>query len=213
MEKSSKGQQTKEKLIDAALQQFTAHGYHGTSMRQIAEAAGLAVGGIYNHFHSKEEILKAVILAYHPLTLIAPQLATTQGETLEAFLRHATRQLFAAFAERPILVNLFMVELLEFEGVHLPELFETLWPKVMLFTQRMIALEPRLQCLPPVALMRIFLGSVLGFLATGVLLSKLPIAHTQPMGTADDLITVLVHGLLASAEAQMESSQERGNEP
>ena len=72
--KVSKGQQTRDRLIEAALQQFTATGYHGASMRQIAEAAGVAVGGIYNHFASKEEMLKAVVLAYHPLNLIAPRL-------------------------------------------------------------------------------------------------------------------------------------------
>lgn len=195
--KVTKGQQTRERLIEAALQQFTATGYHGASMRQIAEAAGVAVGGIYNHFSSKEEILKAVILAYHPVNIILPTLAKTEGETLEEFLRDAATQLLNALTERPALLNIFMIELLEFEGAHLPELFEVLWPKVQIFTQRLITLDDRLRPLPPLTIVRLFLGSLIGFYITGGILSKLPMPQGQRIGTVDDLVTVLTHGLLS----------------
>ena len=194
--KVTKGQQTREKLLEAALVQFTATGYHGASMRQIAETAGVAVGGIYNHFSSKEEILKAVILAYHPLNFILPALAKTEGETLEAFLRNAAEQLLNALAEQPTLLNIFMIELLEFEGAHLPELFEVLWPKVQIFAQRLTTLDTRLRPLPPLTIVRLFLGSLVGFYITGRILSKLPMPQSQQIGTIDDLVTVLTHGLL-----------------
>lgn len=183
--------------MEAALQQFTATGYHGTSMRQIAEAAGVAVGGIYNHFSSKEEILKAVILAYHPLNLILPRLAKTEGETLEELLRNAAEQLLNALAEQPTLLNVFMIELLEFEGVHLPELFEVLWPKVQIFTQRLITVDARLRPLPPLTIVRLFLGSLVGFYITGRILSRLPMPQGQQIGAVEDLVTVLTHGLLS----------------
>ena len=194
--KVSKGQQTRDRLIEAALQQFTATGYHGASMRQIAETAGVAVGGIYNHFSSKEEMLKAVILAYHPLNLIAPRLENVEGETIEAFLANAAQQFLSALAERPTLLNIFMIELLEFEGAHLPELFAVLWPKVQLFTARLVALDTRLRPLPPLTIVRLFLGTVVGFYITGGILSKLPLPQGQQIGTVDDLVTVLLHGLL-----------------
>lgn len=197
--KVSKGQQTRDRLIEAALQQFTATGYHGASMRQIAEAAGVAVGGIYNHFSSKEEMLKAVILAYHPLNLIAPRLENVEGETIEAFLTNAAQQFLSALAERPTLLNIFMIELLEFEGAHLPELFAVLWPKVQLFTERLVAIDTRLRPLPPLTVVRLFLGTVVGFYITGGILSKLPLPQGQQIGTVDDLVTVLLHGLLSNA--------------
>lgn len=201
--KVTKGQQTRDRLIEAALQQFTATGYHGASMRQIAEAAGVAVGGIYNHFSSKEEMLKAVILAYHPLNLIVPRLENVEGETIEAFLMNAAQQFLSALTERPTLLNIFMIELLEFEGAHLPELFAVLWPKVQLFTERLVTLDTRLRPLPPLTIVRLFLGTVVGFYITGGILSKLPLPQGHQIGTVDDLVTVLLHGLLANtAETQ-----------
>ena len=45
-----KGEHTRGSIINAAHSLFANQGYAATSMRQIAEEAGLALGGIYNHF-------------------------------------------------------------------------------------------------------------------------------------------------------------------
>jgi len=204
--KGNKGQLTRERLLEAALQQFTAHGYHGASMRQIADAAGVAVGGIYNHFSSKEEILKAVILAYHPINLVLPGLAKSEGGTLEALLHNAATQFMAVLANRPELLNLFLIELFEFKGAHLPDLFDVLLPKVMTFSQRLVTVDPRLRSLPPMTIIRIFIGTLLGFYISGVVLNQLPAPYAQQLGTVDDLVTILVHGLL-------QHSDEHGTNP
>ena len=65
------------------------HGYHATSMRQIAEHAGLALGGIYNHFASKEEIFEGIIIDKHPYKKILPAILAAEGETVEEFLKNA----------------------------------------------------------------------------------------------------------------------------
>lgn len=200
MDKSSKGQQTRERLIEAALQQFVANGYHGASMRQIAEAAGLALGGIYNHFSSKEEILKAVIIAHHPINLILPALMQSEGTTLEAFLHSAASQMLAVLNNRPELFKVFMIELIEFEGAHMPIFFETIGPKVLGFVERLQELDERLRLLPPLTLIRLILGAFLGFYISGTLLSRLPAPHGQQIGTVDDLVTMLVHGLRQSED-------------
>lgn len=44
-------------LIDAAVRTMADTGYHGTSVRDIATAAGVAVGSLYNYFGSKQELL------------------------------------------------------------------------------------------------------------------------------------------------------------
>lgn len=46
----------REAVLDAALATFTERTYGGTSMAQVAERAGVAVGSIYRHFPSKEAL-------------------------------------------------------------------------------------------------------------------------------------------------------------
>lgn len=44
-------------ILQAALECFVSVGYHGTSMRTLAEAAGLSVAGLYHHYPSKQLLL------------------------------------------------------------------------------------------------------------------------------------------------------------
>lgn len=48
-------------LIDAAVQTMSAKGYFGTSVRDIAAAAGVSVGTLYNHFESKHDLLALIL--------------------------------------------------------------------------------------------------------------------------------------------------------
>jgi len=50
------GIKTKEKILDAAMQVFSTHGYEGASIRAIAKAAGISIGGVYLYFRNKEEL-------------------------------------------------------------------------------------------------------------------------------------------------------------
>lgn len=196
-QKSNKGQQTRGLLLEAALHQFAANGYHGTSMRQIADAAELAVGGIYNHFASKEEILKAVILEYHPLNVIAPELIDAQGESFAALMNDVAQRFYGAIKARPVLLKVFFIELVECNGEHLPELFQTLLPKAEAFAQRLLQMDTRLRPLPPFVVLRIFLSMLMGFFITETLFAKIPIMP-KTVGTIDDFVEVLMHGLLAN---------------
>jgi AcrR family transcriptional regulator len=47
----------KERIAAAAANLFLDDGYHSTSVREIAQKAGLSVGSVFNYFTSKEEIL------------------------------------------------------------------------------------------------------------------------------------------------------------
>lgn len=53
--------ETKKTLIvDSALHLFAEHGFHATSIRQIAKKAKISKGLMYNYFESKEELLKEI---------------------------------------------------------------------------------------------------------------------------------------------------------
>nr|WP_221246956.1 TetR/AcrR family transcriptional regulator [Gordonia humi] len=47
--------------LRAALEAFVEHGYHGTSVRDIAARAGLSVPGLYHHYPSKQSLLQGLL--------------------------------------------------------------------------------------------------------------------------------------------------------
>ncbi len=47
--------------LAAALAAFAEHGYHGTSVRDIAARAGLSVPGLYHHYPSKQSLLQGLL--------------------------------------------------------------------------------------------------------------------------------------------------------
>lgn len=77
-------------IAGTALRLFRARGYHATSVRQIAEAAGLSVGSLFNYFRSKEQVLQ--LIYEHAQVLIEEALDQVMhelGPDPEAALRHA----------------------------------------------------------------------------------------------------------------------------
>lgn len=51
----------RQAILDAAKRAFLAHGYSGTSMESIAEAAPVSKPTLYSHFKGKQELFAAVI--------------------------------------------------------------------------------------------------------------------------------------------------------
>lgn len=56
------GDNVKDRILDEAAGLFVTHGYHGLSMRQIAEAVGVSKAGLYYHFEDKETLFLAILL-------------------------------------------------------------------------------------------------------------------------------------------------------
>lgn len=48
-------------ILAAAIQAFVATGYHGASMRTVAQLAGLSVPGLYHHYPSKQDLLVRIL--------------------------------------------------------------------------------------------------------------------------------------------------------
>src|SRR5258708_5577878 len=55
----SKGEETRQMILERAAPLFNQQGYSGVSLSDIMRATALEKGGIYNHFASKEEIALA----------------------------------------------------------------------------------------------------------------------------------------------------------
>ena len=56
-----KQEDTKQKIIDKALELFAAQGYDAVSVGEIAEAVGIRAPSLYNHYPSKQAIFDAIV--------------------------------------------------------------------------------------------------------------------------------------------------------
>ena len=63
---------TKQEILETALDLFSVQGYEATSVSQIADAVGIRKASLYSHFASKQEILDVLV-----------------WETLEEYNRHS----------------------------------------------------------------------------------------------------------------------------
>lgn len=57
----AKGKERRRQILSDATTRFARSGYHGTSLREIAESAGVSQSSLLYHFESKEQLLTAVL--------------------------------------------------------------------------------------------------------------------------------------------------------
>ncbi len=63
--KTHKAEQTRARIVEAALELFRAKGYEATTMRAIADHAGVSTGNAYYYFKSKDLLLEAFYNQIH----------------------------------------------------------------------------------------------------------------------------------------------------
>jgi AcrR family transcriptional regulator len=97
---TTKGERTRQRIVELAAPVFNRQGYVGASMRDLISATGLEKGGIYNHFGSKEQLaLEAYDFA---MNRVEAHLARSQDGITDPIER-LTRMIeaFALSARRP----------------------------------------------------------------------------------------------------------------
>ncbi|MBN9673982.1 TetR/AcrR family transcriptional regulator [Roseibium aggregatum] len=89
----TKGRETAERVRKAALKLFAEAGYAAVSMREIASAVGVQPGALYNHFPTKQDILKDLMLSHMAALLAAWENAgfPSAMDPLERFVRFHIR--------------------------------------------------------------------------------------------------------------------------
>ena len=55
------GKDTREKILENALDMFANKGYEGTNIRELSDALGVSKGAMYRHYESKEQLWDSVI--------------------------------------------------------------------------------------------------------------------------------------------------------
>lgn len=84
---ASKRERTRELLADTALQMFRERGYEATTMRAIAQAAGVSTGNAYYHFEGKEAFVQELYRRIQREHLIRVRAGGPQSRTLAENLR------------------------------------------------------------------------------------------------------------------------------
>lgn len=193
----TKGERTQQAVLDAAYSLFLEKGFSATSMRQIAERAGLALGGIYNHFASKDEIFQELIIDKHPYLQIFPVLQRAPGATTEEFIRNAARLVQEEMGENPDFIKLMFIEIVEFNGKHFPKVIETIFPLALPLIQRFTTSGSGVrENLPSPKLIRIFIGTIMAYYVTEFLLSDVSLPSGLREVNLEDFLEVFMHGIL-----------------
>lgn len=121
MQRDEKSERSRQHILDAALQLFAHQGYRATTVREIAEAAGVSIGNVYHHFGDKESIFRTLLDDYAAIAgsrRFPFVRAMNNGvfpdnlEQLGAAARESVRQFRDYFA-------LIYVDVIEFDGTHI----------------------------------------------------------------------------------------------
>ena len=89
--KTVKGDQTKALILETALEMFRERGYDNTTMRAVAEKAGVSLGNAYYYFRSKEYLIQAFYQRLHDSHVEVALPALEHEKTLKARLLTAMR--------------------------------------------------------------------------------------------------------------------------
>jgi AcrR family transcriptional regulator len=93
-----KSEATREHILETALRVFRERGFKAATMREIATAAGVAVGAAYYYFDSKEAIVMAFYERAQQEMAPAIDRILSESRTLEQRLRGAIQFKFEYFA-------------------------------------------------------------------------------------------------------------------
>ncbi len=195
---ANKPSDTKTRLIQAAYELFLKHGYHATSMRDIATRAKLSVAAAYNHFKDKDELFTAVLREYHPYTYILPALAEVKGDTIEDFMRQGARRMIQVLGRRPGFLRLMLIEIVEFDSRHIPALFAEVIPRLLEFAQSVTQRKGLLRPFPLPVLIRSFVGLFVSYYISEILVWKY-LPKSMQTDCLDDFVEIYLHGVLAPA--------------
>ncbi len=121
MHQQDRSDRSRKAILDKGLSLFSKQGYHGTSIREIATAAGLSTGIVYHLFPDKEAIFRALLERYFTF-LASPDFPFNRALAEGAFpndlegLGRASRESVRRY--KPY-VALIYVDVVEFEGKHI----------------------------------------------------------------------------------------------
>jgi len=134
-------------VLDAALRLFSTRGYRATSVRDIAEAAGVSTGNLYHHFPDKESIFRTLLDEYREIVASEQYpfyRALQRGEFPDNLedLGFAARDSVRQYRRYMLLI---FVDVIEFDGTHIREFYKSLTKRFTDLVDQHPAIQQRLR--------------------------------------------------------------------
>lgn len=108
MKREEKNILSRQRILNAALYEFSARGYKGASLNTVWAENAISKGVIYHHFKDRDEIyLLCVEMCFKALTAYLSQAAKTLAGTAEERLQGYFDARLRFFAENPLYLGIF----------------------------------------------------------------------------------------------------------
>lgn len=108
MNREEKNQQTRRRILDSALAEFSVQGYGASSINTICGAQGISKGIIYHYFETKDDLyLACVEECFQLLTAYLKDNLPPHGEGIEAQLTSYFSARLAFFQAHPAYQRIF----------------------------------------------------------------------------------------------------------
>ncbi|MFG2053180.1 TetR/AcrR family transcriptional regulator [Micromonospora sp. NPDC048930] len=120
----SRADATRARLLDAAVSAFAEKGFHGTTTRDIAAAAGLSPAALYVHHRSKEELLYLISRSGHDHVLRLVRDAIASSDDPATALRRVVHDFVVFHARDHTGTRVVNYELAALSPEHLAEIRE-----------------------------------------------------------------------------------------
>ena len=102
----------REQILEAAIKVFSEKGFHPAKMQEVANAAGVSNGTVYNYFRSKDEVLLALLAQLAEREQRKEQMEQLQHGDLEAVFVQQLQRRFKALQAQKELWRVVLPELL-----------------------------------------------------------------------------------------------------
>jgi AcrR family transcriptional regulator len=121
-------ERNQEKIEQAALRLFIQRGFYGTSVRDIAEKAGVSLGNIYNYYPTKEDLFARMVRRYEKrMALLLRDVLKPLGGSLDPpALRRLARGVRKIVYSEPDYWRLMYLDIIEFGNKHFAHNFRDL---------------------------------------------------------------------------------------
>ncbi|MBY9074666.1 TetR/AcrR family transcriptional regulator [Nocardioides sp. WL0053] len=112
----------RDRLVAAAVESFASKGFHGTTTRDIASAAGMSPAALYVHHRSKEDLLHLISRTGHELTLRLVQEGVASADEPVGRLVAVVRGFVVHHARNHTSARIVNYELAALSPAHLEEI-------------------------------------------------------------------------------------------